>query len=446
MAQIVEIPGVGEVEFPDEMGDEAVLAAAQKLSAPKARTVGALPLKAQQPIQPTVSGIESGARGGLQGLSAGWGDEGAAGIAALLPFTDREAAKGDTIGERYRNAREFYRHENAQAEQANPGTYGAMEIAGAVAPTLLGGAPATAGRTLTMAAGQGVAQGAGYSTHDGTRLLGDSALGGALGLAGYGAGTLVGKGASAAVRKGADLVRTGTARAAQQGAEAASKSVASLEGAARERAANAYRQMERINLALSDKSLPAQERAALEAFKASPEYADLVAANAKGILAAAPDAAAEREAARQIAAQARAALPAEIQNRTAELLKPQVKSDVKSFLKAYAEPLAWGLGAERVADLAGADPQTRAAAGVIAGAIGGRTRAGKALYTRATRPAHQAAAGRLLERTGQRAGKAAIGLQRHLGPALPAVLMSAPQDEDEVTRALVEALMSAPPR
>jgi hypothetical protein len=232
----------------------------------------------------------------------------------------------------------------------------------------------------------------------------DTALGGALSGVLGAVGPAVGAGArrilAPIARKGKEWVAKGAARAAQQGAEEASAPVRSLEGAARERAANAYRQMERIELALSNPATPAAERAALVAFKNSPEYADLVAANVKGILSAAPDALAEREAASAIAQQARADLPQAIQSRTAELLTPQAKADVLSFLKSYAEPLAWGLGAERVADWAGADPQTRAAAGVIAGAIGGRTRAGKALKSRLTRTAHQAAIGRAMERIG----------------------------------------------
>jgi hypothetical protein len=155
--------------------------------------------------------------------------------------------------------------------------------------------------------------------------------------------------------------------------------------------------MERINLALADKALPAEERAALEAFKQGPEYAELLAANARGILAAAPDAAAERAAAQAIAGEARAALPEAIKVQTARLLVPQPKADAKTFLKAYAEPVAWAYGANKAAEAMGADQDTRTGAAIVGGLIGGRTRAGKALWTRLNRPAHQVAIGNALQ-------------------------------------------------
>lgn len=402
--QIIDVPGIGEVEFPDGMGDAEIVAAVRKLSAPPMAASHSGP--AYEP--PRTGALESGVRGALQGASFGFGDEAAAAVESVLPSflrndVSREAVgDGATVAERYRNARDYYRNRNATAQESNPGTYLASQVAGAAVPALVGGAPVSGVRAPPLAAGQGAAQGAGYSEDEGLGLARDTALGGALGTAGYGAGALVGKGAAAAVRKGRDLVRTGTDRARQQAAEAATDAVNSLEGAARERAANAYRQMERVNLALADKSLPAQERAALEAFKQSPEYAELLAANAKGILAAAPEAAAEREAARQIAAQARGALPTEIALRTAEGLKPQVKADTKSFLKSYAEPALWALGAQQAGSALGLDPSAQGVLAVAAGTVGGRTRAGKALWTRMNRPAHQVAVGEMLERAGSR--------------------------------------------
>jgi hypothetical protein len=165
---------------------------------------------AAAPEKPKTGRKESAARGALQGLSLGWGDEGAAGIAALLPFTDREAAKGDTLGERYRNARELYRGRNTQAKESNPITYGANEIGGALAPMLLsGGAAAARAPTLLGRMGQAAATGAkigsvagaGYSdAKDATGLAGDTA-GGAIGGAVLGpAVEAAGAGASRAGR------------------------------------------------------------------------------------------------------------------------------------------------------------------------------------------------------------------------------------------------------
>lgn len=346
-----------------------------------------------QPTSEPGTRTESAARGALQGLSFGFGDEASAAVAAALPFTDQEAVgSGATIGDRYRNARTFYRNRNATAERANPGTYGTAQVAGAVVPTLVGAAPLTGARAMGLAAGQGAAQGLGYS--DASTLpgyLGDTALGAGVGLAGYGAGQIVGKGVAAVRGRAATRLARAEAKATEQAADAATDSVRSLEGAARERAANAYRQMERINLALADPALPAAERAALEAFKKSPEYAELLAANAKGIAAAAPDALAEREAARQIAGEARAALPAEIQSKAAKLMKPTVGADSRSFAKGWLEPIAWAAGAQQAADLLGMDNEKQGYAMAAGGLIGGRTRMGKALYTRLTRPGNQAA-------------------------------------------------------
>jgi hypothetical protein len=74
---------------------------------------------------------ESMARGAAQGFTLRLGDEGAGAIAATLPFTDREAAQGETWGERYTNARDFYRRKNDNAREENPKTYVGGEVFGA---------------------------------------------------------------------------------------------------------------------------------------------------------------------------------------------------------------------------------------------------------------------------------------------------------------------------
>lgn len=313
-----------------------------------------------------------------------------------------------------REVRNAERARNDAAFKANKGDYvvgsilGSLPVAAAapVARTT-SGAPLVArmAASAKSAIPVGAAYGYGGSEADtaGGQML-DTFVGGA--AAGGIAGAVPAVGAAARrvlapiARKGAAMVAKGTQRAQQQAAEEAAAAVASLEGAARERAANAYRQMERIELALKNPGLPPAERAALEAFKASPEYAALVEANAKGILAAAPGAAAEREAASIVAQQARQELPQAIQSRAEELLTPQAGADLKSFLKAYAEPAAWALGAQQVASAVGLDPGTQAILAGAAGMVGGRTRAGKALVNRLTRPAHQVAIGNALRRIG----------------------------------------------
>src|SRR5512138_310493 len=105
-----------------------------------------------EPTPDSVSGGESFGRGALQGASLGFGDEAAAAIDAALPsilrnaVSDEAVGGGKTYGERYRNAREFYRAKNRAAEEANPGTYLAGSVAGA-APLAIttGGAGAAQG-------------------------------------------------------------------------------------------------------------------------------------------------------------------------------------------------------------------------------------------------------------------------------------------------------------
>jgi len=353
---------------------------------------------------PQTTKSESGVRGALQGASMGFGDEASAAVESVLPSFLRNSvsreAVGDakTLGERYRNARDYYRNRNATAEESNPGTYLAGQVAGAAAPALVGGASVSAARALPLAAGQGAAQGAGYSEHEGLDRLGDTALGAALGLTGYGAGRVVGKVGAAALRKGRDLVQSGTARAGAQAAGEVAEEVASKAGQVGGEVQKGSRQVE--NLMRLEASMTPQQRALYGQLQSAGVVPDLQQAVAQSTLEALPSQAATIAARKAELAALQGAAPQAAASRTADLLKPQVKADAKSFLKQYAEPLAWGIGTQQAADLLGADAKTQAAAGVIAGAIGGRTRAGKALYTRLTRPAHQAALGRALEKLG----------------------------------------------
>lgn len=164
----------------------------------------------------------------------------------------------------------------------------------------------------------------------------DAAKGGALS---YGIGRVL-KGTLGLIASRAQgKVADAAAKAAEMAAKEKDAEVRSLEGAARERTANAYRQMERIELALNNPALPAEERAALEAVKASPEYQSLVSANARSIASEAPSALGERDAARQIAQEARTALPDAIKARQAELLSPQQADEqIMARVKRYGMP------------------------------------------------------------------------------------------------------------
>jgi hypothetical protein len=327
-----------------------------------------------------------------------------------------------------REVRDAERARNDAAYEANKGDYifgsvvgsapvayitggvGAMRQGAGLGARVLAGAKA--------AAPVGAAYGAGASEADSVGgVVRDAAVGGAGTALLAGAVPVVGAAARRLVapiaRKGAAMVAKGTQRAQQQAAEEGAQAVASLEGAARERAANAYRQMERIELAIKNPATPQAERAALEAFKSSPEYAALVEANAKGILAVAPGAAAEREAAAAVAEQARRGLPQAIQSRTEELLTPQGKADAASW------PLALGYGVNKVGQAAGLDDSTAMTMGLVAGYA--RTRPGKALLARLSRPANQVAIGNALRSIGappsvppSAAQAAAVGLDPEL--------------------------------
>lgn len=362
------------------------------------------------------SAMKSFWRGAAQGATLGFGDEVGGAIQAILPPPggDPRGYLGGMLA-RYREQRDAFRRNDEQAYQAHPVANIIGNVTGSVPLAFVtGGSGATrqgmslGARVLTgakTAAPLGAAYGAGASKADSPGGVALDAVEGGAGAALFGgAAPAVGAGIRRVLgpisRKGAEMVAKGTQRAQQQAAEEATQAVASIEGAARERAANAYRQMERIEASLKNPATPAPERAALEAFKASPEYASLVEANAKGILAAAPGAAAEREAAAAIASQARQDLPQTIQSRAKELLTPQVRADVASFLRAYAEPVVWAYGGNKLGELAGLSPDGRLALAGAAGLIGGRTRAGKALMSRLTRPAHQVAIGNALRSLG----------------------------------------------
>lgn len=122
------------------------------------------------------------------------------------------------------------------------------------------------------------------------------------------------------------------------------KEEASLSGAMRERTANAYRQMERVELALNNPALPAEERASLLEFKASPEYADLVKANAKSVLENAPEALAEREGARGVLEEFKTGKDELLAEKAASMQDPTRLGDLvnERIIKRYGSRAALG--------------------------------------------------------------------------------------------------------
>jgi hypothetical protein len=322
------------------------------------------------------SGPMSGLMGAAQGATLGFGDEAEAGWKSLF-------------GADYKQTREGLRAENAQANRQHPVAYGAGEVAGGIAPSLAataltGGAasPLLAGRTaLAVSAGQGAVQGAGYSdARDAGSLVGDTALGAGLGSAGHllgELGTVAGKKVAGAAGQ---RLRAALGRAATQAQEEEAAKVATLAG----KYGGELQKGSRIgeNLDRFGTSLNPQEQAAADAIKTRVE---------SGMLRNLPGQAGTIDASEQAMTAAQQALPQAVAARTAELSKPQFGKDAASFLKSYAEPLVAAAVVDQIGSAAGLDPRARGALDASAGVIFGRTRAGKALMSRLTRPGNQAA-------------------------------------------------------
>jgi len=191
--------------------------------------------------------------------------------------------------------------------------------------------PGLVGKMLPAMAGA-AAEGAMYGGTDVVErhVLGDPGLTAEKAIAEIGLSAIVpsllaggGKLVGAALEPLGDrLIAKGAAAADAKAFAEAEKQAASLEAVARERTANAYRQMERIELALQNPALPTADREAMLAFKASPEYADLVKANAASIMRQAPEALAEREGAKGVLGQFQADRPGMMAARAAELQEP----------------------------------------------------------------------------------------------------------------------------
>jgi hypothetical protein len=191
---VVTIPGHGDVEFPDSMKDEEVLAAVRKLAPPKAG------------VQPTKT--ESALRGAAQGTTLGFGDEAQGAIQALGIKALRQTGADRPFAQLYKENRDAMRRENAAAKAANPWSYGLGQVAGG-APLALatgGGGAAGAGRLVATGAAAGGLSGLGESTSEtaGGQAW-DAAKGAGLGAALGGAAVGLGK----AIPAARDALRSG---------------------------------------------------------------------------------------------------------------------------------------------------------------------------------------------------------------------------------------------
>lgn len=128
------------------------------------------------PIEEEIGQLESALRGTAQGLSFGFADEVTGALESLASDKTYEQARNES--------RENYK----AAQEANPITYGAGQVVGAVAPAL-----ATGGTSVAALAAQGAAQGLGSSEADLLKgdVLGaakDTAIGASTGAVVGGAG------------------------------------------------------------------------------------------------------------------------------------------------------------------------------------------------------------------------------------------------------------------
>ena len=150
------------------------------------------------PLNPggDISGLESAALGAGQGMTLGFSDEAAAAMDWLAGKMGVGNPLATSLGnpETYQDFREFYRRRMAEAQRQNPKSYGAGQLAGAVA---------VPGSGLKAVVSQAAAQGLGQSESDLTEgdvggAVADTAKGAAIGAAGFGAGKALGVGMSKA--------------------------------------------------------------------------------------------------------------------------------------------------------------------------------------------------------------------------------------------------------
>lgn len=202
MPKIVNVPDVGNVEFPDEMPDEQIGAVLSKTNF----------------TPPSKTGTEGRALldHAINRAPLGLGDEMEAGWKSiakkLLPQSMGGAPPGAAVPDMYRGERDRLRGELAQEASEYPNASRTGDIVGAVAPALIpfgaaSGAPRALGigQRLLRSIGTGGAYGAasafGNSDAEGAQLAKETAMGGAAGAAVAGGATALSPIASAIASK-----------------------------------------------------------------------------------------------------------------------------------------------------------------------------------------------------------------------------------------------------
>lgn len=177
MPQLVEVPGLGTVEFPDGTSQDVMRNAIQKELA-----------KREAPQRPQdTSGNIADSLG--QGISLGFSDE-LAGVLGAAVGTFDPRLKNTTFGERFRGIRDAARENQKAFAGRNPGTDLAAQIGGGL---LTGGVGLARGvgqqavkqglkQTAKVGAGTGALGGVGFSEkEDVAGIAQDAAIGGLLG-------------------------------------------------------------------------------------------------------------------------------------------------------------------------------------------------------------------------------------------------------------------------
>ena len=126
MPRVVEIPGVGDVEFPDEMSDADVAAAAKKLHA-AAQPTAPSPTKWSQKLG--------------EGMVPGFNRVAAAAQAAADPILGRSEEWGPDFSSRYKEHLRANQAQSAETQREAPLRSAVLQTAGAVPTTIAAGAP-----------------------------------------------------------------------------------------------------------------------------------------------------------------------------------------------------------------------------------------------------------------------------------------------------------------
>lgn len=150
-------------------------------------------ISAYMAAHPTPSKLAAGLVGGMQGLTAGFADEIAAGAGALM-----RQGEGGSLAERYRNLVKMYRERDKRLAEGAPTSYGVGQLGGNVGMFALpGAAPYLGAQGVRAGAGVGAALGGigAVGRAEGMPKLGDVAMdvltGAASGAGGAGAVNLL---------------------------------------------------------------------------------------------------------------------------------------------------------------------------------------------------------------------------------------------------------------